>query len=115
MINLLKNLVKARSTADVGELEAAKVLADYFENLPVDVNIDNFDGNRANCNVHVKSTGERPALLFAAHIDVVPPGDQQWDFEPFAGIEQDGKVLGRGTTDMKAGIARPSFSRMRGP
>ncbi|MCF7954371.1 MAG: M20 family metallopeptidase [Phycisphaerae bacterium] len=105
MINLLKNLVKARSTADVGELEAAKVLADYFKGLLVEVNVDNFDGDRANCNVHVRSTGEKPALLFAAHIDVVPPGDQKWDFEPFAGLEQDGKILGRGTTDMKAGLA----------
>jgi succinyl-diaminopimelate desuccinylase len=105
MINLLKNLVRARSTADVGELEAVKTLANFFADLPVDVNIDKWDENRANCTVHVKSTGERDALLFAAHIDVVPPGDQQWDFEPFAGIDQDGKILGRGSTDMKAGIA----------
>lgn len=105
MIELLKSLVKARSTQDCGELEAARILANYFADLPVEVNLDSWDNNRANCTIHVKSTRQRPALLFAAHIDVVPPGDQQWNFEPFAGIEQDGKVLGRGTTDMKAGIA----------
>jgi len=105
MINLLKNLIKAPSTAETGEHEACKVLANYFDNLSADATVDNFDGDRANCNIHVKSTGEKSALLFVAHIDVVPPGDQQWDFEPFAGIEQDGKILGRGSTDMKAGIA----------
>lgn len=105
MINLLKNLVKTPSTAETGELEAAKVLADYFNSLPVEAKVDNFEGKRANCNIRVTSTGEKPALLFAGHIDVVPPGDQQWDFEPFAGTEQDGKILGRGSTDMKAGIA----------
>ena len=105
MKNLLKNLVKTPSTAQTGELKAAQVLADYFKDLPVEANVDNFDGNRANCNIRVKSTGQKPALLFAGHIDVVPPGDQQWDFEPFAGTEQDGKILGRGSTDMKAGLA----------
>lgn len=105
MLNLLKNLINARSTTDTGELAAARALADFFEAAAADTTVDVWDANRANCTVRVSSTGEKPALMFAAHLDVVPPGDQQWDFEPFQAVEKNGRILGRGATDMKAGIA----------
>lgn len=52
-----------------------------------------------------RGTGGRH-LLFAGHTDVVPPGDEAaWTHPPFAAEMADGKLYGRGTTDMKAGIA----------
>ncbi len=45
----------------------------------------------------------RPAVC--RHLDVVPQGQETWDFPAFEGIEQDGKILGRGATDMLGGIA----------
>ncbi|MDF1585667.1 succinyl-diaminopimelate desuccinylase [Marinimicrococcus flavescens] len=48
----------------------------------------------------------RPHLAFAGHTDVVPPGDPaRWTDDPFAGVLRDGRIWGRGTTDMKSGIA----------
>ena len=44
-------------------------------------------------------------LCFAGHIDTGPLGDAEWSFPPFEGEVHDGKMYGRGTTDMKAGIA----------
>ncbi|MGH2760925.1 MAG: M20 family metallopeptidase, partial [Actinomycetota bacterium] len=45
-------------------------------------------------------------LLFNGHYDVVPaPDPQTWPYPPFAGEVADGKLYGRGSTDMKAGIA----------
>lgn len=105
MIGLLKNLIKADSTLNNGELASAKVLGHYFDTHNISCSVDNWDNSRANCTVHVGSTGEKPALLFAAHLDVVPPGDEKWEFAPFLGGQQDGKIVGRGATDMKAGIA----------
>jgi len=43
------------------------------------------------------------------HIDVVPAGDG-WTVDPFAGVVRDGKIFGRGTCDMKAGIAAAVFA-----
>ncbi|MHC4283174.1 MAG: M20 family metallopeptidase [Planctomycetota bacterium] len=54
---------------------------------------------------HVKSTGHKGALLFACHLDVVPPGQASWKHPPFDAVESDGKIYGRGSTDMKGGIA----------
>jgi succinyl-diaminopimelate desuccinylase len=41
---------------------------------------------------------------FNSHIDVVVPGEG-WTVDPFAGVVKDGRVYGRGTCDMKGGLA----------
>ncbi|QQR38560.1 succinyl-diaminopimelate desuccinylase [Devosia rhizoryzae] len=52
-----------------------------------------------------RGTGGR-RLLFAGHTDVVPPGDRaHWTSDPFVPRLADGKLYGRGTADMKSGIA----------
>jgi succinyl-diaminopimelate desuccinylase len=45
-----------------------------------------------------------PCLHFNGHIDVVEPG-RGWTVEPFAGVVREGRVYGRGTCDMKGGLA----------
>lgn len=45
-------------------------------------------------------------LILNGHIDVVPPGDRdQWTHDPFGGSVEDGRVYGRGASDMKGGVA----------
>jgi succinyl-diaminopimelate desuccinylase len=47
-----------------------------------------------------------PVLCFAGHTDVVPPGDNtQWSSDPFQPTFKDGVIYGRGTADMKSGLA----------
>jgi succinyl-diaminopimelate desuccinylase len=52
----------------------------------------------------LESGEEGPTLHFNGHYDVVPPG-QGWTLDPFTPVVRDGKVYGRGATDMKGGIA----------
>lgn len=49
--------------------------------------------------------GKRPALCFAGHIDTVPLGKAPWSHDPFGGTIKDGRLYGRGSSDMKSGIA----------
>jgi len=43
---------------------------------------------------------------FNGHIDVVPIGDAaDWSIDPFGAVEAEGKLWGRGSTDMKSGVA----------
>lgn len=49
--------------------------------------------------------GER-VLGFTGHLDVVPPGEMAgWATRPFVPIEKNGKIYGRGASDMKSGLA----------
>ena len=57
-------------------------------------------------NVLARIEGKRPGpcVHFNSHIDVVEPG-QGWTVDPFGGELRDGKVYGRGSCDMKGGLA----------
>ncbi len=101
MKNLLKKLIEAKSTQDTGELASAKVLADYFKKAGLKPQVDVWDKNRANVTVRLKSTGEKPGLLFVGHLDVVPAENA----EMFKPVEHGGKIFGRGSCDMKGGLA----------
>lgn len=47
-----------------------------------------------------------PVLCFAGHTDVVPPGnEEQWSSDPFEPTFEDGLLYGRGSADMKSGLA----------
>ncbi|MFC0821133.1 succinyl-diaminopimelate desuccinylase [Moraxella marmotae] len=47
-----------------------------------------------------------PVLCFAGHTDVVPTGDEtRWTYPPFSATVADGKLWGRGASDMKTGVA----------
>lgn len=59
---------------------------------------------RVNVLGRLDGAAARPCLHLNGHIDVVPPGTG-WSVEPFAGVVKDGKIYGRGTADMKAGLA----------
>ncbi|MCW4014463.1 MAG: M20/M25/M40 family metallo-hydrolase, partial [Candidatus Bathyarchaeota archaeon] len=44
-------------------------------------------------------------LILNGHIDVVPPGDESnWENPPWRGTAVDGKIMGRGSVDMKGGL-----------
>jgi succinyl-diaminopimelate desuccinylase len=64
------------------------------------------DGSYPVDNLFASFGGSGRHLLFAGHTDVVPPGDLgAWSHPPFAAETADGCVYGRGTADMKSGIA----------
>lgn len=47
-----------------------------------------------------------PTLVLNGHIDVVPAGDRdEWEYDPYGGKIEDGYLYGRGSVDMKAGVA----------
>ncbi|MDI9502276.1 MAG: M20 family metallopeptidase [Bacillota bacterium] len=60
--------------------------------------------------VVIGRTGTRgPVLHFSGHYDVVPAGDH-WTVDPYGGIVKDGKIYGRGASDMKSGVAAQIYA-----
>jgi succinyl-diaminopimelate desuccinylase len=57
-------------------------------------------------NLWARRGTDSPVLCFAGHTDVVPPGAvDEWNSDPFDPVMRDGKIYGRGSADMKGGLA----------
>lgn len=100
--DLCSQLVQIRSVS--GEEEA---IVDFLHKLFVQLGFDEINIDRYGSIVGV-FRGERPGktLLFDSHIDTVDiPKPQDWTKDPFGGQIEDGKVYGRGSSDMKGPLA----------
>lgn len=57
-------------------------------------------------NLWARKGTQAPLFIFAGHTDVVPPGNKdKWTFDPFFPAIVDGQLYGRGSADMKGGVA----------
>jgi len=86
------------------ELDCARFLAGLLENGGFRVRLHEFAPGRASL-VATMPGGRKPPLCFAGHIDTVPLGAAPWTRNPFAGETDAGRLYGRGSSDMKSGIA----------
>jgi succinyl-diaminopimelate desuccinylase len=76
-------------------LEAAGFVVAYHE----------FAEARTSLIAHIGARDGKPPLCFTGHIDVVPLGNARWSHDAFAGETDGDRLYGRGSTDMKSGIA----------
>lgn len=60
---------------------------------------------RPNLVATLSGAGRGLSLLFNGHMDTVPAGHTQWSESPWSGAVRDGRVYGRGSFDMKGGLA----------
>ncbi len=109
-VKLTQDLVRIRSVNPPGdELPVAEFLASRLKQFGFETEVVTVAKNRANVIAVIKGTGEAPALMFNGHLDVVPAGESSaWSRDPFCGDIVDGKVWGRGSSDMKGGVAAMS-------
>jgi putative selenium metabolism hydrolase len=101
LIDLCKNLIKIKSYSGE-EKEVVDYLYSAFKEMGYDdVSIDKYG------NILGRIKGNKPgkAVLFDGHVDTVPVSDPlKWHHDPFGGEIIDGKMYGRGTTDMKCAL-----------
>ena len=105
IVELLQALIRAPSVNPPAETAAcAAVLVDALEREGIDV--ERVEGQPGLVNVVATLRGDRPGqrLILNGHIDTVPAG-AGWTVDPFGGELRDGCVWGRGSCDMKSGIA----------
>jgi putative selenium metabolism hydrolase len=59
----------------------------------------------------IQGRGNGPVLLFDGHIDTVPVSDpSRWSYDPFGGDLAEGRIYGRGTSDMKGAVSAMVFA-----
>jgi succinyl-diaminopimelate desuccinylase len=86
------------------ERECARFLAQLLEDGGFRVQLHEFAPGRTSLVATVPG-GSTPPLCFAGHLDTVPLGAAPWRKDPFAGETDGGRLYGRGSSDMKSGIA----------
>jgi succinyl-diaminopimelate desuccinylase len=99
VIELFKHLIESKSETpdDGGLLDFIESYLKGFTAVRIDVE------DVKNLFIY-KKFGEGDHLCFAGHVDVVPAGES-WDTNPYKLVERDGYLYGRGTQDMKSGVA----------
>lgn len=85
------------------EKNIAEAIKTVFEELGYD---DYFIDEYGNIIGHIKGSEEGKKILFDGHIDTVPvPDESKWTHNPYGGEIVDGKIYGRGTSDMKGQLS----------
>ncbi len=103
--DLLARLVSFDTTSHNTTLPLIRFVEDYLamhgihsDLVPTD------DGLKASLYATV-GPADIAGVCLSGHTDVVPVTGQDWETDPFTVVEKDGKVYGRGTTDMKGFLA----------
>lgn len=105
-IDLARRLVQFPSINPPGaEKPCIEYLSDLLGNAGLSVETYEFAPGRPSIVARFAGTGDGKPLCFSGHVDVVLLGEKPWSIDPFAGEIRDGKFFGRGSCDMKSGIA----------
>ncbi|ENE7828181.1 ArgE/DapE family deacylase [Listeria innocua] len=103
-IQILKDIVNIDST-NGHEEQVANYLQKLFAEYGIESKKVQYDVDRASLVSEIGSNDGK-VLAFSGHMDVVDAGDvSKWKFPPFEATEHEGKIYGRGATDMKSGLA----------
>ncbi len=111
LVELTKNLIKIDSVIrpETGntEAEVVKFISNWIrKELNMEPEINEVLPGRENIILKIDSGKPGKTLMLEGHTDVVSEGDRSlWKHDPFGAEIEDGKIYGRGSCDMKAGVA----------
>ncbi len=106
VLQLTRDLLRFNTVNPPGkEAECAQYLGAMLEGAGFQVRYHDYEPGRTSVIAEVGGRQDKPPICFTGHIDVVPLGAKAWQFDPFAGETDGDKIYGRGTTDMKGGMA----------
>ncbi|MFB3892129.1 MAG: M20/M25/M40 family metallo-hydrolase [Phycisphaerae bacterium] len=124
IVALVQQLVRTDSVAippDGHEGPAQKVLLRFCKEHNLDAELydtgfvlrsnhpyvrrDRHYRGRPNLIARLPGTGRGRSLLLTGHVDTVPAGTGAWHDSPFSGAIRAGRLYGRGSWDMKGGLA----------
>jgi len=107
-IQLLKKLVQFNTENPPGTtIDALLFLKDWALDQGLKATLKIYDEDLGKGNILI-STDEihQDEIMMSGHLDVVKAGDlKKWIYDPFSATEENGYIFGRGSADMKAGVA----------
>jgi acetylornithine deacetylase len=101
---MIERLIGFRTVSRDSNLGLIEWVRDYLHRCGATTRLTyDTTGKKANLFATLGDS-KKPGLILSGHTDVVPVDGQQWDTDPFAVTERDGKLFARGSADMKGFI-----------
>src|SRR5262245_40854641 len=104
-VEMLGRLVAFDTTSTKSNLAIIDFIRDYLAGHGIACRLTpSADGAKSNLYATV-GPDIAGGIVLSGHTDVVPVAGQPWESDPFAVVERNGRLFGRGTSDMKGFIA----------
>ncbi len=104
-LDWVNRLVEINTVSSQSNLALIELVRDYLKSLGAVCDLT-YDKEQRKANLFATlGQGSAPGIVLSGHTDVVPVIGQAWDTDPFKVHQQDGRLYGRGTADMKGFIA----------
>ncbi len=102
---LLSRMIRSKSLNPPGDVrECAGIIADELKGRGLPAEVVEEKAGVANVVSPPRGQPGGKTMIWNGHFDVVTPGED-WEADPFGGEFRDGFIYGRGTSDMKSGLA----------
>lgn len=109
-VKLTSELVKINSENPINtEKKITDFICTWLEEENIPFQLQEVEPGRNNIIAHLSGKGDRTPLLIIAHCDTVPAGEG-WGNDPFGAKVSDGRLYGRGSADMKSGLAAALYA-----
>jgi len=104
-MEMIRKLVAFDTTSRDSNLALIEFVRGYLAEYGIESELF-FDEDRRKANLYATlGRRDRGGIMLSGHTDVVPVDGQDWSSDPFSIVERDGKLFGRGTSDMKSFVA----------
>ncbi len=104
-LDMITRLIEMPTVSRDSNLDLIHWIRDHLKAMGVDSTlVHDATGKKANLYATL-GPQDKPGVVLSGHTDVVPVDGQEWSTDPFRIVEKDGKLFGRGTSDMKSFVA----------
>jgi succinyl-diaminopimelate desuccinylase len=105
-VSLTRDLLRFDTVNPPGqERDCAHMAGQLLESWGFSVQFSEYEKDRTSVIARAGGSDKKPPLCLTGHLDVVPLGTRKWSKDPFSGEADGDKLYGRGSSDMKAGVA----------
>ena len=106
VISLTRELISHNTINPPGnEAIVARILRDLLTKHDFKVVLPKYEKDRVHLVAEKGISASVAPLVLSGHLDTVPLGNKPWKADPFSGISHGDKIFGRGSSDMKSGVA----------
>ena len=104
-LEMIRRLIGFPTVSRESNLDLIDFVREHLRPYDADIRLT-FDDDKRKANLFATLGPRREGgIVLSGHTDVVPVKGQAWDTDPFTLVERDGKLYGRGASDMKSFIA----------